>query len=130
MILLSALAYAQQDATVLRAHYFDADNYRQKFNNPKMTTRLEKDGKSSFTAKIFMEAIYMYKDIISPQDLNVCSFHPSCSEYAFLCLKHQSFPEAVLNAGDRLLRCYEANAVYYTRDSLYQLSLDYPDTTR
>jgi len=129
-MLTLSMGTAQQDADVLRAHYFDGENYQRKFSNPKMTTTLEKGGKNSFVSKIFMEAIYVYKDIISPQDLNVCSFHPSCSEYAFLCLKHQSFPEALLNAGDRLLRCYEANAEYYSRDSLYRLSFDYPDTTR
>ena len=62
--------------------------------------------------------------------MDVCTFHPSCSEYAFLCLKHQSFPEAILNTGDRLMRCYSGNRIYYAKDPVTKLSENYPDTTK
>ena len=125
--LLSALCYAQADANLIYEHYFNSETYQQKFKNRKITTDLEKsDEKTPWIANMLMEGVFLYKDIISPQDMDVCTFHPSCSEYAFLCLKHQSFPEAVLNSGDRLLRCYSGNFIYYTKDKTTQLSEDYP----
>ena len=121
---------AQNDAKIINDHFFNTLEYNKKFENRKITTKLEKDKNTPFVANLFMEAVYVYKDIISPQDMDVCTFHPSCSEYAFLCMKHQSFPEAVLNTGDRLMRCYSANYIYYMRDDVTGLSEDYPDTTK
>jgi len=128
--LLCAILYAQNDAMLINRHYFNTPEYQKNFTNRKITTKLEKDADTPFVANLFMEAVYIYKDIISPQDMDVCTFHPSCSEYAFLCMKHQSFPEAVLNTGDRLMRCYSANYIYYLRDEETGLAEDYPDTTK
>ncbi len=130
ILILSGSLWAQNDVEVINDHYFNTDIYTKKFANRKITTKLEKDKDAPFIANLFMEAVYIYKDYISPQDMDVCTFHPSCSEYAFLCLKHQSFPEAILNTGDRLMRCYSANYIYYKRDEVTGLSEDYPDTTK
>jgi putative component of membrane protein insertase Oxa1/YidC/SpoIIIJ protein YidD len=124
--ILTSFLWAQNDVSIINDHYFKTDDYAKKFANRKITTKLEKDEDTPFIANLFMEAVYVYKDYISPQDMDVCTFHPSCSEYAFLCLKHQSFPEAILNTGDRLMRCYSANYIYYKRDDVTKLSEDYP----
>ena len=129
--LLISFLIAEPDAAMLSDHYFETQAYQKKFTNRKITTKLQKgDKKTSFVSAAFMEGIYVYKDYISPQDMDVCTFHPSCSEYAFLCLKHQSFPEAVLNTGDRLMRCYSGNRIYYLKDPVTKLSEDYPDTLK
>ncbi|MCK4531103.1 MAG: membrane protein insertion efficiency factor YidD [Candidatus Marinimicrobia bacterium] len=129
--LLLSFLLAQNDAKLIQDHYFKSAQYEKKFANRKITTKLEKkDDKTPFVANLFMEAVYVYKDYISPQDMDVCTFHPSCSEYAFLCLKYQSFPEAVLNTGDRLMRCYGSNYIYYPKDPITLLSENYPDTTK
>lgn len=129
--LLLSFLLAQNDARLIQDHYFNSVHYEKKFANRKITTKLEKkEDKTPFVANLFMEAVYVYKDYISPQDMDVCTFHPSCSEYAFLCLKHQSFPEAVLNTGDRLMRCYGSNYIYYPKDPITLLSENYPDTTK
>lgn len=129
--LLLSFLLAQNDAQLIQDHYFKSAHYEKKFANRKITTKLEKnEDKTPFVANLFMEAVYVYKDYISPQDMDVCTFHPSCSEYAFLCLKHQSFPEAVLNTGDRLMRCYGSNYIYYSKDPITLLSENYPDTTK
>ncbi len=131
LFMMLAIAAAQNDAALIRERYFDSPAYKARFSNRKITTKLEKNaGGTPLIAGLFMEGVYLYKDFISPQDMDVCTFHPSCSEYAFLCLKHQSFPEAVLNTGDRLLRCYSANEIYYPQDKVTRLSEDFPDTTR
>ena len=129
-VLIVTLLFAQNDASLINDHFFDTPEYNKKFENRKITTRLEKDDDTPFIANLFMEAVYVYKDYISPQDMDVCTFHPSCSEYAFLCMKHQPFLEAVLNTGDRLMRCYSSNYSYYDRDDITGLREDYPDTTR
>ncbi len=126
ILVLTGLLWAQNDINIINDHYFNTDSYAKKFANRKITTTLEKDKDTPFVANLFMEAVYVYKDYISPQDMDVCTFHPSCSEYAFLCMKHQSFPEAILNTGDRLMRCYSANYIYYKRDEVTKLSEDYP----
>jgi putative component of membrane protein insertase Oxa1/YidC/SpoIIIJ protein YidD len=126
IIAFTAVLWAQNDVLIINDHYFKTAQYEKKFANRKITTKLEKDKGTPFIANLFMEAVYVYKDYISPQDMDVCTFHPSCSEYAFLCLKHQSFPEAVLNTGDRLMRCYGSNYIYYQRDETTKLSEDYP----
>jgi len=130
LLFVFSLLWAQNDAFMINDHYFNTDHYAKKFANRKITTKLEKNKDTPFVANLFMEAVYVYKDYISPQDMDVCTFHPSCSEYAFLCLKHQSFPEAILNTGDRLMRCYSANYIYYEKDRSTNLSEDYPDSTR
>ncbi|MEA1878402.1 MAG: membrane protein insertion efficiency factor YidD [Bacteroidota bacterium] len=131
ILFIAVSLWGQNDAKLIQDHYFKSAHYEKKFANRKITTKLEKkDDKTPFVANLFMEAVYVYKDYISPQDMDVCTFHPSCSEYAFLCLKHQSFPEAVLNTGDRLMRCYGSNYIYYPKDPITLLSENYPDTTK
>lgn len=130
LLLLVVALSAQDDAILINQHFFKTDTYQDQFKNRKITTRLEKDDDTPFVANLFMEAVYVYKDYISPQDMDVCTFHPSCSEYAFLCMKHQPFLEAVLNTGDRLMRCYGSNYMYYERDEVTGLREDYPDTTK
>jgi putative component of membrane protein insertase Oxa1/YidC/SpoIIIJ protein YidD len=130
IIIIISVVWAQNDALIINDHYFNTAQYAKKFANRKITTKLDKDKDTPFIANLFMEAVYVYKDYISPQDMDVCTFHPSCSEYAFLCMKHQSFPEAVLNTGDRLMRCYGSNYIYYPKDPITLLSENYPDTTK
>lgn len=130
-IYLAVIVSAEPDAALISDHYFETAQYEKKFSNRKITTKLEKGKeKRSFVANILMEGVYVYKDYISPQDMDVCTFHPSCSEYAFLCLKHQSFPEAVLNSGDRLMRCYSGNQQFYSKDPITKLNENYPDTLK
>lgn len=131
LLIIAVFVSAESDALLISDHFFTSPQYEKKFANRKITTKLEKgEGKTFFIASLVMEGIHVYKDYISPQDMDVCTFHPSCSEYAFLCLKHQSFPEAILNTGDRLMRCYSGNELYYLKDPVTKLSEDYPDTLK
>ncbi len=131
IVCLAGFLSAEPDAALISDHFFETAQYEKKFSNRKITTKLEKgEEKRSFIANVLMEGVHVYKDYISPQDMDMCTFHPSCSEYAFLCLKHQSFPEAVLNSGDRLMRCYSGNHIYYSKDPITKLNENYPDTLK
>ena len=54
---------------------------------------------------VYTRLFFVYKTFISSQDGSVCSFHPSCSEYAVISIKKLGPLEGVLKTSDRLLRC-------------------------
>ena len=55
---------------------------------------------------VYTRLFFVYKTFISSQDGSVCSFHPSCSEYAVISIKKLGPLEGVLKTSDRLLRCH------------------------
>ena len=131
LLCFGTLLFSSGDANIINDLYFETDTYQNKFANRKITSDISSTGdKAGLTARLLMKSVWIYKDYISPQDLDVCTFYPSCSEYAFLALKSESFPEAVLDAGDRLMRCYDGNHIYYDVDLKYNKSIDFPDTAK
>lgn len=54
-----------------------------------------------------------YKNFISSQDGNNCSFYPSCSQYATSCIKHKGIFLGTLIAFDRISRCNGGNHQFY-----------------
>src|SRR5690606_16632831 len=59
------------------------------------------------------EAVYsvkllftVYKNFFSSQDMQVCNFHPSCSEYAVQSVEKKGLIIGSLRAFDRLTRCH------------------------
>ena len=54
---------------------------------------------------VYTRLFFVYKTFISSQDGSVCSFHPSCSEYAVISIKKLGPLEGTLKTSDRLLRC-------------------------
>ena len=47
-----------------------------------------------------------YKEVISSQDINACSFYPTCSEYTVQTIQKNNFFYGVFDAVDRLTRCH------------------------
>ena len=64
--------------------------------------------------------IRFYQRFISTQDLDVCNFVPSCSNFALQALIRYGLIKGALLASDRLLRChgltYRYWPEYYDRD--------------
>ena len=54
---------------------------------------------------VFVSLFYFYKTILSSQDQNVCSFHPSCSEYGIKAIKTKGLIQGGIMTFDRLTRC-------------------------
>ena len=54
---------------------------------------------------IFTGLFLFYKTFLSSQDLNVCNFHPSCSEFAIQSIKRKGLILGGMKAFDRLGRC-------------------------
>lgn len=65
---------------------------------------------------VFNPLFRAYKHIVSDQDNNSCSFHPSCSNYTIESIKRKGFLRGVLNGFDRLSRCHGMAPEYYTID--------------
>lgn len=65
-----------------------------------------------------------YKKFISSQDYSSCSFHPSCSVYAFEAVSKQGVIIGVLNAFDRLMRCNGMSPDHYHYDNKLNLLED------
>jgi len=54
---------------------------------------------------VFVSLFFFYKTILSSQDQNVCSFHPSCSEYGIKAIKTKGLIQGGIMTFDRLTRC-------------------------
>jgi len=60
--------------------------------------------------------IRVYQEVISPQDLPSCVFHPSCSRFALATLREFGSVKGYLLTADRLLRCNPFAYLYYPFD--------------
>jgi len=67
-----------------------------------------------------------YKRVVSPQDIQKCSFYPSCSHYSALTFKQNGFFYGFADTFDRLLRCNGVGKPGYKRYGDTDLLLDYP----
>jgi putative membrane protein insertion efficiency factor len=57
--------------------------------------------------KVMLSFSYMfYKEFISSQDVDVCMFQPSCSNYTMEAIEKKGALLGLLEGIDRLLRCY------------------------
>jgi len=63
-----------------------------------------KDNRNELTF-IFSGAFFIYKEIISSQDIDACVFTPSCSVYAIESIKRMGVIKGYFTAIDRLTRC-------------------------
>lgn len=73
---------------------------------------------------IFAGLFLFYKECISSQDGNVCSFTPSCSEYALLGIKKKGLIMGSIQFFDRFSRCHGLSPQNYTRHSKTHLLYD------
>jgi uncharacterized protein len=73
---------------------------------------------------IFSGLFLFYKNFISSQDSQSCSFTPSCSEFGMEAVKKQGVFFGVLNTLDRLTRCNSFSPEKYERDPITSLLFD------
>ncbi|MCQ2974714.1 MAG: membrane protein insertion efficiency factor YidD [Bacteroidales bacterium] len=89
---------------------------------PKKTVYLDKNSKKSFYTNMFV----FYKKVFSKQDINKCSFYPSCSKYCIMSITENGFFYGFFDTIDRLSRCNGINKNYYQYDKYYNCLIDYP----
>lgn len=75
--------------------------------------------------KMFFSGLFMvYKNFISSQDGQACSFHPSCSVYAIQSIQKNGFFIGLLSGFDRLTRCNSLSPQKYEFDPESRLLKD------
>jgi putative membrane protein insertion efficiency factor len=67
-----------------------------------------------------------YKNYFSSQDLNSCSFYPSCSSYGLQAVKKHGVIFGMTKTFDRLSRCHGFSQELYEIDRKLKLQIDNP----
>ncbi|WP_394996261.1 membrane protein insertion efficiency factor YidD [Emticicia sp.] len=75
---------------------------------------------------LFSGLFLFYKTFFSSQDLNVCTFTPSCSEYGILSVKKNGVVMGGIKTMDRLTRCNGLSPTKYEIDIKAKLLIDKP----
>ena len=73
---------------------------------------------------IFYGLFRIYKSLFSSQDMNVCNFHPSCSEFGLQALKRKGFIRGSIMTFDRMIRCNPFSLNEYIYDDSIKKFLD------
>lgn len=70
--------------------------------------------------------IRLYQRFISSQDMPVCNFTPSCSQFALKAIQRYGIIKGVLMASDRLQRCngFTRMSRYYSLDPMTGKAID------
>lgn len=87
--------------------------------NPIKSQQINKqniDNKSFKPSDIFIGMIRFYQLFISTQDMPVCNFTPSCSQFSIDSLRKFGIIKGILLTSDRLQRCNGFSAPYYQID--------------
>ena len=74
----------------------------------------------------FSSLFLIYKTFFSSQDLTVCTFTPSCSEFGILAVKQFGVVKGGIMTMDRLSRCNGLSPENYEIDKKTMLLVDYP----
>ena len=61
-------------------------------------------------------AFFFYKEFLSSQDGDNCSFTPSCSEFAVLAVKEKGILKGSVMFFDRYTRCNSLSKEFYKKD--------------
>lgn len=83
--------------------------------------KCEEDSKN-----IYNGLFAFYKRVISPQDIQKCSFYPSCSQYSKITFSQNGFFYGFADTFDRLLRCNGIHKDGYILDEKTHLLIDNP----
>lgn len=78
---------------------------------------------------VFSGLFLFYKTFFSSQDLTVCTFTPSCSEYGILAVKKFGMIKGGVMTMDRLTRCNGLSPHNYEFDKTMMLLKDDPRVT-
>lgn len=118
LLLCGSNSFAQKNASLYKNILDDG--------NIKKTYWQAQDNKSEVQTA-FSGLFLFYKTFISSQDLTVCTFTPSCSEYGILAIKGQGLVKGGLMTMDRLTRCNGLSPQNYEFDKKTILLIDDPN---
>jgi putative component of membrane protein insertase Oxa1/YidC/SpoIIIJ protein YidD len=67
-----------------------------------------------------------YKNYLSSQDINACTFEPSCSSYGLLAIQKKGMVMGMMKTFDRLARCHGLARELYEINPSNGLQIDLP----
>ncbi len=107
LILICAEAKSQtsEDAKHFSGWIYMEKSSAKNYASAKKNTSLEEH--------IFSAAFLFYKQYISSQDKNACTFSPSCSEYALQSIKKEGIVLGMMSGFDRISRCHNLSREKY-----------------
>ena len=108
LVVLSNLKYSEAEEKPVKV----ADRYEHVHHN------------TNEVQLLFSGLFLFYKNFVSSQDAQSCSFTPSCSEYALEAVKKQGALKGMLNGFDRLSRCNSLSPEKYKIDRKTGLLID------
>lgn len=86
----------------------------------------EAKGNKNEVQYLFSGLFLFYKTFFSSQDLTVCTFTPSCSEFGILAVKKSGLVMGGIKTMDRLTRCNGLSPEKYEIDYKAKLLIDKP----
>ncbi|MGL4629601.1 MAG: membrane protein insertion efficiency factor YidD [Leadbetterella sp.] len=86
----------------------------------------EAKGNNNEIESLFSGMFLLYKSFFSSQDLSVCTFTPSCSEYGIQSVKKYGIIKGGIMTMDRLTRCNGLSNKNYEIDVNQHLLIDKP----
>ena len=121
--LLLSLCLNHQSLAQSRA---EINLHRGVFQEPTKRVYKEATGNRNEVQYLFSGLFLFYKTFFSSQDLNVCTFTPSCSEYGILAVKKNGVFMGGIKTMDRLTRCNGLSPTKYEIDMKAKLLIDKP----
>lgn len=111
-------AFAQQK--------FEIDIHRNVLETSKKRVYSEAKQNKNEMQFVFSNLFLFYKTFVSSQDMSVCTFSPSCSEFGILAVKKYGLVMGGVRTMDRLTRCNGLSPEKYAIDPKSRTLIDKP----
>jgi putative component of membrane protein insertase Oxa1/YidC/SpoIIIJ protein YidD len=103
-VLLVIGLFCNETQAQTRQDVKDFSGWMYKAQKPKKTYKAAQKN-ASVVEYAFSNLFLFYKQYISSQDRNACTFTPSCSEYALQSIKKEGLILGMMSGFDRISRC-------------------------
>lgn len=105
---------------------YEINSLRGVILQPQKRIYKEAKNNSNEIQYVFSGLFLFYKIFFSSQDLTVCTFTPSCSEFGILAVKKSGVVMGGIRTMDRLTRCNGLSPEKYEIDIKAKLLIDKP----
>ncbi|MBP5369547.1 MAG: membrane protein insertion efficiency factor YidD [Bacteroidales bacterium] len=123
-----SVTYGEKELYVKNIYsHIEFDKFEPDSSKIYPTEAFQRDSLCEEEGKTFYNGLFaFYKRIISPQDIQQCSFYPSCSQYSKITFSQNGFFYGFADTFDRLLRCNGIDKNGYIFDENRNRLIDYP----
>lgn len=126
IIILSLLLNLLQNNKLTAQSKVEINALRSVVSSPQKKVYTEAKSNKNEIQYLFSGLFLFYKTFFSSQDLTVCTFSPSCSEFGILAVKKNGLIMGGIKTMDRLTRCNGLSPEKYEIDIKAKLLIDKP----